>query len=61
MIKTKKHIISLLITLIVIVVINLISSQVYLRFDLTQAKRYTLSEAAKQNIEIIDAPLIVDV
>ena len=61
MIKTKKHIISLLISLIVIIVINLISSQVYQRFDLTQDKRYTLSEAAKQTIETIDAPLIVDV
>lgn len=61
MIKTKKHIIILSITLIIIIVVNLISSQVYKRFDLTKDKRYTLSEAAKQTIESIDAPIIVDV
>ncbi|WP_323789088.1 gliding motility-associated ABC transporter substrate-binding protein GldG [Psychroserpens sp.] len=61
MIKHKKHIIVLVITLIVIIVINLISSHVYKRFDLTKDKRYTLSEAAKRTIEAVNAPLIVDV
>jgi len=59
--KNNKHIIVLGITLISIIVINLISSQVYERFDLTKDKRYTLSDAAKQTIKTIDAPIIVDV
>ncbi|WCO03380.1 gliding motility-associated ABC transporter substrate-binding protein GldG [Psychroserpens ponticola] len=61
MIKNKKHIIIIGVTLVAIIVINLISSQVYKRFDLTQDKRYTLSEAAKKTIESVDAPIIVDV
>ena len=61
MIKNKKHIIVVVVTLLVIIVVNLISSQVYSRFDLTKDKRYTLSDAAKQTIETIDAPIIVDV
>ena len=61
MIKNKKHIIIVCITLIIIIVINLISNQVYKRFDLTKDKRYTLSEAAKQTITTVDAPLIIDV
>lgn len=61
MIKPKKHIISISITLITIIVINMISSQVFKRFDLTKDKRYTLSEAAKQTVETVDAPLIIDV
>jgi ABC-2 type transport system permease protein len=59
--KNKKHILVVVITLVIILIINLISSQVFKRFDLTKDKRYTLSEAAKQTIETIDAPLIVDV
>jgi ABC-2 type transport system permease protein len=59
--KSKKHIVKLAITLVVIFVINLISSHVYKRFDLTKDKRYTLSEAAKQTIEGVDSPLIIDV
>jgi ABC-2 type transport system permease protein len=61
MIKNKKHIIIVMITLIVIIVVNLISNQVYKRFDLTKDKRYTLSDAAKQTIATVDAPLIIDV
>lgn len=61
MIKNKKHILIIGITLIAIIVINLISNQVYKRFDLTKDKRYTLSEAAKQTIETVDAPIIIDV
>ncbi|MFK7781666.1 gliding motility-associated ABC transporter substrate-binding protein GldG [Psychroserpens sp.] len=61
MIKNKKHIITIGVTLIVIIVINLISNQVYKRFDLTKDRRYTLSEEAKQTLTSVDAPLIVDV
>lgn len=61
MIKNKKHIITLGIALLAIIIINLISNTIYKRIDLTKDKRYTLSEAAKQTITSVDAPIIVDV
>ncbi|MDG5491353.1 gliding motility-associated ABC transporter substrate-binding protein GldG [Psychroserpens sp. SPM9] len=61
MLKTKKNIITIVITLVAIVAINLISNQVFKRFDLTQDKRYTLSNEALQTVEDIDSPLIIDV
>ncbi|WP_204345840.1 gliding motility-associated ABC transporter substrate-binding protein GldG [Psychroserpens algicola] len=61
MLKTKKHIIAIAMTLIAIIVINLISSKLYQRFDLTKDKRYTLSDAALQTIDGVDSPLVIDV
>ncbi|MCK8479841.1 gliding motility-associated ABC transporter substrate-binding protein GldG [Psychroserpens algicola] len=61
MLKTKKHIITIAMTLIAIIVINLISSKLYQRFDLTKDKRYTLSDAALQTIDGVDSPLVIDV
>ena len=43
----KNEIISLMITLIIIVLVNIIGSFVYTRFDLTSEKRYTLSDTSK--------------
>lgn len=56
--KTIKHILILAIALIAI---NLISSKVYKRFDLTTDNRYTLSESATQIIETVASPIVVDV
>ena len=61
MLKSKKNIITITITVLVILVVNLISSKLYKRFDLTKDKRYTLSEAALQTVEDVDSPLIIDV
>lgn len=61
MLKNKSHIITLLITLAGIILLNVLGSFFYKRFDLTQDKRYTLSEAALHTIDHIDSPLIVDV
>ncbi len=61
MVANKKYITTLVITLVVIFIVNLISSNVYKRFDLTKDKRYTLSEAAKQTLTTVDAPIIIDV
>jgi len=61
MIKSKKHIIIIGVTLLILIVANLISSSIYKRFDLTKDKRYTLSNAAKQTLASVDAPIIVDV
>ncbi|WP_439152138.1 gliding motility-associated ABC transporter substrate-binding protein GldG [Winogradskyella sp.] len=59
--KKSKTLIYILGVIIGLVIINMISSQFYGRFDLTKDKRYTLSEASKNLIQDIDAPLIIDV
>ncbi|QQY81170.1 gliding motility-associated ABC transporter substrate-binding protein GldG [Tamlana sp. s12] len=56
--NTIKNIALLIIALIGI---NLISSFVFERFDLTADKRYTLSQSAIETIKHVDAPLIIDV
>lgn len=51
----KRHeISSLIITLIIIVLINIIGSYVYTRFDLTSEKRYTLSDTSKDILRNLD-------
>ncbi|MDE1207959.1 gliding motility-associated ABC transporter substrate-binding protein GldG [Tenacibaculum larymnensis] len=47
--------------LIGLLVINYIANSVYKRFDLTQDKRYTLSEVSESLIDKIDAPLTIHV
>ena len=42
-------------------VVNYIANSVYKRFDLTQDKRYTLSEVSENLIDKIDAPLTIHV
>lgn len=41
--------------------LNFASYYIYKRFDLTQDKRYTLSETTKKIIDDVDSPLIIDV
>ena len=59
--KTQKPIVILGGTLLLLVVMNWIASEVYTRFDLTQDQRYTLSEASKNTLASVDSPIIVDV
>ncbi|WNH09796.1 Gldg family protein [Thalassobellus suaedae] len=56
--KTIKHIVILIIALIAI---NILSYQVFKRFDLTEDARYTLSDAAVNIIKDVESPIIVDV
>ncbi len=56
--KTIKHIVILIIALIAI---NILSYQVFKRFDLTEDARYTLSKASTNIIKDIESPIIVDV
>ncbi len=44
-----------------LVAINLLSSKLYKRFDLTADKRYTLSESAIDMIKDIESPIVIDV
>ena len=59
--QQKSHRKNLLFVVLGIILLNLFGSFFYKRFDLTQDKRYTLSEAAKQTIATIDSPMLVDV
>ena len=43
-----------------IILINIIGSYFYKRFDLTQDQRYTLSNAAKETIATINIPIFID-
>lgn len=47
--------------MLALVAVNILSSFLFERFDLTEDKRYTLSEPAKEIIEKADSPLIIDV
>ena len=49
------------IVFLAIIVINLISNFFFKRFDLTQDKRYTLSETTLNIIKTVDSPLYIDV
>ena len=50
----RNEIFSLVITLIIIVLINIIGSFIYTRFDLTSEKRYTLSNTSKDILRNLD-------
>lgn len=50
----KNEILSLIITLIIIVLVNIIGSFIYTRFDLTSEKRYTLSDKSKNILKNLD-------
>lgn len=60
--KNKKRSIRYFLTILVgLIAINIFADSFYIRFDLTEDKRYTLSEASKNIVATIDAPIIVDV
>lgn len=57
----KKNSVSVIILIVGLILLNVLGNYIYKRFDLTQDKRFTLSEEAKQIIDPIDSPVIVDV
>ena len=59
--KKPNKIKSLLILLVILIAVNFLASEFYLRFDLTQDKRYSLSPAAKEIVADIEQPVIFDV
>lgn len=46
---------------IAIILFNVLTQNIYKRFDVTQDQRYTLSQAALNTLEHVDSPLIIDV
>ena len=61
MLKTKSNIITLLILIAALIILNVVGSSIYKRFDLTKDKRYTLSEASLNIVKDVDSPIIIDV
>ncbi|MFT7067044.1 MAG: hypothetical protein ACJAUO_002632, partial [Sediminicola sp.] len=47
--------------IIVLVVINVIGHYLYTRFDLTEDKRYTLSQPAISSVQDFQYPVVIDV
>ena len=57
----RKHIINFSVLVAGLILLNIFGNYFYKRFDLTQDKRFTLSEAAKNIIESVDSPIVIDV
>ncbi|WP_029036972.1 gliding motility-associated ABC transporter substrate-binding protein GldG [Salinimicrobium xinjiangense] len=57
----KSHFTQVLILLVALIIINVLAHFFYGRFDLTADKRYTLSPASENIVELAEAPLIIDV
>ncbi len=51
----------LFIVILGLLVVNIVASKLHSRFDLTEDDRYTLSSAAKNIIDKIESPIIIDV
>ena len=61
MANSSKYSKKLVLILAGIIFLNIFGSYFYKRFDLTQDKRYTLSEAAKKTVTTLDAPLFIEI
>ncbi|GLB52449.1 gliding motility-associated ABC transporter substrate-binding protein GldG [Neptunitalea chrysea] len=57
----KKTPVQILVVALLLVLINWVLSDYYLRFDVTKDKRYTLSETTLNALDNVDQPLYVDV
>ncbi|SFC20434.1 gliding-associated putative ABC transporter substrate-binding component GldG [Flagellimonas taeanensis] len=57
----KKLLISALVAIVAVVVLNILARFVYTRFDLTEDKRYTLSQPAVDVAQKFDSPVIIDI
>ncbi|MCM8570413.1 gliding motility-associated ABC transporter substrate-binding protein GldG [Gramella jeungdoensis] len=52
---------SLLILIAILIAVNFVASEFFLRIDLTQDKRYSLSPAAREIVSDVDQPIVFDV
>ena len=59
--QKKTNIKILFFTILLLLVVNVIGNQFFHRFDLTQDKRYTLSQTSLNIIKDVKEPLIIDV
>lgn len=59
--KNVKHIKNLIFVIVGVILLNVLGNYFYKRFDLTQDRRFTLSQAAKNTIATVDSPIVVEV
>jgi gliding-associated putative ABC transporter substrate-binding component GldG len=60
--KKELHIsVKIGLVLLGLIILNVISGSIFTRFDLTQDKRYTLSEASKSTLATVNSPMIITV
>ncbi|WP_418501128.1 gliding motility-associated ABC transporter substrate-binding protein GldG [Flagellimonas sp.] len=57
----KKLLLSALVAIVAVVVLNILARYAYARFDLTEDKRYTLSQPAVDVAQKFDSPVIIDI
>ena len=57
----KQNIKQLVVIALSLIAVNIIGNYFFKRFDLTEDKRYTLSETSLNIIKSVDSPLIIDV
>ena len=60
-VQKKNNIRTLLTTVIILIIINVLAQHFFHRFDLTKDKRYTLSQTTLNVIKNVKEPLIIDV
>ena len=51
----------IILLIVILIIVNAIAGSIFTRFDLTQDKRYTLSEASKNTLKDVASPIIIDV
>lgn len=61
MVKHKNNIKFLLVMIAILIAANFVASKVFMRFDLTKDKRYTLSQTSLDIVNDVQQPLYVDV
>lgn len=59
--RNKRYIKRIFYLLLIIAGLNIVSNFVFKRFDLTEDKRYTLSEATLETFEDVDSPILIEV
>ncbi|WP_411030412.1 gliding motility-associated ABC transporter substrate-binding protein GldG [Spongiimicrobium sp. 3-5] len=57
----QKRVLSIIIALVLLLLVNGAGSLFYMRFDLTEDNRYTLSQPAKNSVKGFGSPVVVDV
>ena len=59
--KNKAYVFQVLAGLIALVLLNLLASTAYLRWDLTEDKRFTLAPQSREAVAELDSPVTIDV
>ncbi|MBN2165883.1 MAG: gliding motility-associated ABC transporter substrate-binding protein GldG [Marinilabiliaceae bacterium] len=59
-VKMLRSLVKLLIVIGILIIVNTITSKLFIRFDLTAEKRYTISTNSKEFLKLVEDEIIVD-